>query len=480
MAINFKIRLLVCIGVLFWCRQAIAQQILWERSFHLRTEQFFSICQANDGQLLAGGETFAFGINVPGNTAFMGSALFKISPEGDSIWIKKMPYLGSIQNLIPNGLGLTWAVFQVTEPFQPTNNKYYPAVTLLSNDSAIVVQQSFPELNTFELGDSYLTSDGGLILFGTRSPSLYPGYSSDFYALKLDGIGNLEWSRAYNPGPTNSFCQGSHVEPMANGNFLVSGSMGSRVVSFEIDPETGNDTNFVQWYQTPGNFLLYESGVVQAKDSTYRISSYTSANTQKFFLGSYKNNTTKLWGGEQLGGCYPPVSNQDGSIILNHSSSQASSILSKINPDSSIAWSINTNSIQLPGKKLIIDLLYLGDESGVLVGSYNQMFSGRNDDFYIAKFSGIGEPFDPTGVKQPHLVKTDAVPFPNPTQTSFRFKKAFQKGEVYLFTITGKRVISEPHLLPDCAIDVSGLAAGTYLYRAVLDGRPHWGKMVKN
>ena len=471
---------IVCLPWLALCTPTIGQNFVWEKSFHLGGESYFSVQNASDGQILAGGQTSKFGVNIPGNAGFYRAVLVKYTGNGDTLWLKKLPILGSVKNLFLNENGLIWATCQVTNPnLDPLNNFYFPAVFLLANDSSIVVQKQFPEMHRFEVGDSYPTVDGGLIVFGQRSPSFYPGYEQDFYAFKVDALGQLQWSRPYNPGPTNSFCQGSHIEPMANGNFLVSGSMGSRIVSFEIDPETGNDTNFVQWYQTPGNFLLYESGVVQAKDSTYRISSYTSANTQKFFLGSYKNNTTKLWGGEQLGGCYPPVSNHDGSIILNHSSSQTSSKLSKINSDSSIAWSLNTNSIQLPGKKLIIDLLYLDDESGVLVGSYNQMFSGRSDDFYIAKFSGIGEPFDPTGVKQPHLVKTDAVPFPNPAQTSFRFKKAFQKGEVYLFTITGKRVFSEPRLLPDTAIDVSGLAAGTYLYRAVLDGRPHWGKIVK-
>lgn len=457
----------------------MGQQFLWERSFHLEYESFYSVCQSTDNQILAGGLTTKFGFTDPVVGEIYGSALVKLGQEGDSLWIKKMPFPGKIQNLIPNGLGLIWAVYQVRQPYlQPSNDlMYFPAVTLLADDSAIVVQQSFPALNTFQLGDSYLTTDGGLLLFGTKSPSLYPGYTSDFYALKLDGIGNLEWSRAYNPGPTNSFCQGGQVEPMANGNFLVSGSMGSRIVSFEIDPETGNDTNFVQWYQTPSNHLFDSPGVLQAPDSSFIVSGSKRVSPAYFYLGRHKSPGVKNWGGEQRGGSFPPVLNADGSCIMVYGISPNTFVV-KINSDSSIAWNINTlTQSQLPGRKVLNDILYNPDGTGYMVG-YNTQ-TGQSDNFYIAKFSGIGEPFDPTGVKHPHLVKSDAVPFPNPTQTSFRFRKAFQKGEVYLFSITGKRVFSEPHLLPDCAIDVSGLAAGTYLYRAVLDGRPHWGKVVK-
>lgn len=472
-----KIVLVVCIGMFSWCKPLFAQEIIWERSFHLRTEQFFSVCLGNDGQLVAGGETFAFGINVPGNTAFMGSALMKISTEGDSLWIKKMPYLGYVKNLCPTGTGLIWAAFQVTEPYQPANNKYYPAVALLANDSSILVKKSFPDLNTFQLGDSYLTTDGGLILFGSRSPSFIPGYSQDFYALKVDALGELQWNRPFNPGPTNGFCQGGHVEPMANGNFLVSGSMGSRIVSFEIDPETGNETNFKQWYQNPGLQIIYTGAVSQSTNFHKIVTGSIQGSSPKFYISRYDSSGQKIFGGASLLGSVPPSANRDGSCVLLTATDVNTRFLSRLNPDSTDFWKVPLIT-SIPGRKTFYDLLYSENETGFIVGSNTR--TGYSDDFYIAKFSGIGEPFDPTGVKQPHLVKTDAVPFPNPASTSFRFKKEFQKGEVYLFTITGKRVISEHDLSPQCAVDISGLAAGTYLYRAVLDGRPHWGKIIKN
>jgi hypothetical protein len=481
MKVSYKLLFLVCTGILSWCKPIFAQDFLWERSLNMEVESFHSVCMASDGQILCGGETFAFGINTPTFGALFGSALVKFSINGDSLWIKKMPYLGYIKTLCPTNSGLIWAVFQVKQanPLGGNDAMYFPAVTLLANDSSITIQKAFPEMNTFQLGDSYLTTDGGLILFGTKSPSLIPGYDSDFYAIKIDQVGNLEWSRAINPGTTNSFCQGGQVEPIANGNFLVSGSMGSRIVSFEIDPETGLDTNFVQWYQTPSNNLINNSGVNQGPDGSKRVSGTRMVSPSYFYFGNHISASQKTWGGEQRGGSFPPYINEDGSSILVYGVS-INSYVSKIEADSFVSWKINTaTESQIEGKKILTDLHYDLDGTGYLVGSNTPSWSVTGQDFYIAKFSGIGYPFDPTGIRQVHLVKTDAFPFPNPTNQSFRFKKEFQKGEVYLFTIEGKRVLSQPTLLPDVPINVSGLAAGTYLYRAVLDGRPHWGKIVK-
>lgn len=478
-----KIWIVVCIGIFSWCKPLFAQEIIWERALHQEVESFQSICKSNDEQILAGGSESKFGFTHSNLGDFDGSALVKFSNDGDSLWIKKMPYLGSIKNLCPTENGLIWAAFQVRQPNIFGNDwMFFPAIALLANDSAILVKKSFPELNTFQLGDSYLTNDGGLILFGSRSPSFIPGFGSDFYALKVDALGQLQWSRSYNPGPTNSFCQGSHVEPMANGNFLVSGSMGRRIVSFEIDPETGNDTNFVQWYQTPSNFIIDFPSTSQAMANHVVNQGTTRSTSPKFFLGYFDYELkTKVWGGEQPGGnsIITPKPNSDGSFIFNYGTSTQDVRVQRMRADSTIVWSINNANTSIPGFKNFRALLYNDDESGILVGRVVSSIQGHSDDFYIAKFSGIGEPFDPTGIKQPHLVKTDAVPFPNPASTSFRFKKEFQKGGVYLFSITGKRVLSQPNLLPKGVIDVSGLAAGTYLYRAVLDGKPHWGKIIK-
>lgn len=456
------------------------QDILWEKSVHIEVEQLYSVCQSSDNQILTGGNLSKYGTYVPGNSLFFRAALLKYTNEGDTLWLKKLPILGSVKNLFLNESGMIWATCQVTNPnTDPLNNFYFPAVMLLANDSSIVVNQQFPDMHHFEVGDSYPTVDGGLIVFGSKQPSTIPGFQMDFYAFKVNALGVLEWSRPYNPGPTNNFCQGGHVEPMANGRFLASGSMGSRIVSFEIDPETGNDTNFVQWYQTPSNHIFDVPGVVQAPDSMMKVIGTKRRTPSLFYFGHHKTSSEKIWGGEQLGGALQPIQNSDGSCILIYGTSATQGFISRVNADSTIAWHISsTNASQIQGRKVFYDCLYTEDQSGILVGYNLPTTGGTSRDFYIAKFSNIGQPFDPTGVKQPHLVKTDALPFPNPTDRYFQFKKEYQKGEVHLFTVEGKRVKSE-QLKTKGLIDVSTLPAGTYLYRAVLDGKPHWGKIVK-
>jgi hypothetical protein len=152
--------------------------------------------------------------------------------------------------------------------------------------------------------------------------------------------------------------------------------------------------------------------------------------------------------------------------------------LVKIQSDSTIAWKRNLSSqSQYPGRKVFHDILYAPDGSGYMVGYHSS--TGPAWNFYIARFSGIGQPFDPTGKRQPHLVRSDAGLYPNPVQSSFRFGKEFGRGEVHLFSADGRRVFSAPELVPGSAVDVSALPPGMYSYRAVLEGRPYRGKLIK-
>jgi len=208
------------------------------------------------------------------------------------------------------------------------------------------------------------------------------------------------------------------------------------------------------------------------------IGGYSTGSSFKFYFGKNDFFTgQRIWGGEQTGGFGPFLMNEDGSILANRSVSFSELQINKYGPDSSLIWS-STSLLSNGYRRALFDMLYLGNDTGIVVGvQYNQT-NPTGPFFYIAKFSGVGYPFDPLGIKQPHLVKKDAFPFPNPTTGLFRLKKEYQKGEIHFFALSGKLMKSEM-LVTKGMIDISGFPAGTYFYRAILDGRPHTGKIVK-
>ena len=458
--------------------QLSGQGIIWEKSIHIQAEELESICQTADGQILTGGNTTRFGTYIPGGFMFSRSVLIKFTPEGDSLWLKPLPVYGTVKKLIPASAGLIWAVCQVANPTpDPLLIFDFPAFFLLTGDSGILVKKQFPELHAFTIGDCYPTEDGGLVVFGSRSPSMHPLYEQDFYAFRIDGTGNMVWSRPYNPGPGSYYCEPGTVEPMASGNYLVSGSMGNRIVSFEIDPQTGEEINFRQWYQGIGPIPFDFTGVVQSTDSVCLVSASKWVYPGVFYLGSHNPDGTRNWGGEQPGGSFPPSPNSDGSCIMIYGVDEGTYLV-KIQSDSTIAWKRNLSTqSQYPGRKVLFDILYGPDGSGYMAGYHSVTGQGRN--FYIAHFSGIGQPFDPTGKRQPHLVRPDAGLYPNPVQSFFRFGKEFGRGEVHLFSADGRRVFSASGLVSGSEVDVSVLPPGMYSYRAVLDGRPYRGKLIK-
>ena len=285
------------------------QDIIWEKAVpfgYSISAELNTICQTNDGNFLAGGKSSEFGIVVPGNSGFQGTAIMKFTPEGDSLWIKKLPSLGTVKALHPTGTGFTWAVIEAVQPFLPGNNFYFPRAILLQNDSIPLLNVSFPQLDYFEISDSYPTLDGGLIIFGSKDPSINPNLQKDFYAFKINALGQEVWSRAY-PLGVSGFGTAGQIEPMANGRYFCSGSDGKRLVSFEIFPEDGRDTLFRTWYNSPGNRVFQNPFIRQGPENAGVLSgNYSTGSGNKFYFGKHDfNSLSKIWGGEQTGGFGP-------------------------------------------------------------------------------------------------------------------------------------------------------------------------------
>lgn len=462
----------------------VGQTIVWEKAVPLGPaggDQLNAVTFTSDFSYLAGGRSMEYSLTIPGNSDFPRAVLTKINSQGDTTWVKLLPSLGTVKGLHPMENGLIWAVIEAVQPFLPANNFFFPRAILLANDSIPIVTASFPQLDYFEVGDSYPTNDGGVIIFGSRMPSIVPGFQKDFYALKINALGQEVWSRPY-PLGIAGFGTAGQIEPMANGRFFCSGSDGKRLVSFEIFEDDGRDTLFKTWYTSPGNKVLdFPAGVqIPGQEFGFQGTYISGGSNYRFFLGKFNSLGIKLWGGEQSGGILPIplMANSDSSLIANYGFSASDIRVVRLGKDSSIIWSLNNVNSSITGFKQFYGMLYNGDDTGILVGSVTKPTNPVGPYFYVAKFSGVGYPYDPTGLKQPHLVQKDAFPFPNPSAGLLQLKKEYQKGEIHFFTLSGKCMKSET-LKTKGLIDISAFPSGTYFYRAILDNKPHTGKIIK-
>lgn len=460
---------------------AWGQDIVWEKRGKIRLDEFYTVCPGYSGGYIAGGRFPSLEEYYPGIGYFDAPAIIKFSDDGDSIWTKKLPGLGFLNKLHHIGSGLTWAVIEAVQPFQQANNFYFPRAVLLLNDSIPLINVSFPNLHHFEVHNSYPTIDGGLIIFGSKLPGALPGRQKDFAALKINQAGQLVWSRVY-PLGVSGFSTAGDIEPLGNGRYFMSGSDGRRLVSFEVFEDDGRDTLYRVWYDSPGNRVMEAPGLKHTRFNNAIINGIYGVSTNlnmAYFASHDKQTGQKIWGGEHPGGVGPTFSGIDGQFYAQSYPSipvREKMYFTKFRQDSSVTWQIETSINSNGFRRGISSVLFLGNDSGIIAGvSLNVNIFAF---WYIAKITGMGRPFDPTGQKYPHLVKHDALPYPNPTASRFALKKAFGKGEIHLFNLNGRCLLSKT-ISPGTEIDISHLPSGKYLYRAILDDEPHVGSVVK-
>jgi hypothetical protein len=146
--------------------------------------------------------------------------------------------------------------------------------------------------------------------------------------------------------------------------------------------------------------------------------------------------------------------------------------------DSNYFWRISTNNSSIQGVKGFYDIIYNEDETGILLGSTRQATIPNATIFYFAKFTGIGRPFDPTGVHHPHLTEKQGGIYPNPVRDYFRFRKQYSKGEVVFYLPNGKQLFNL-NLENNQPINIGHLPSGLYIYRCQLDGKAYAGRLFK-
>ena len=462
---------------LFVTSSTQAQQILWAKTYPLPlTDEVFSIAKDTSGYMYIGGYTQRNSYTSYSGMQFPKAIITKLYPNGDTVFMKDLGIAGTVVSLVVDPFGMVRA--NVRQDHTNAQLQYHTYYVWMTENGSIFKMDSIQ--NAFSARSCILAKDSSIIIAGLMFSPVNPGYRSMmFQRITKDWI--IEPVIELNPGHPN--CRADRVEQLPNGHYLVSGTVGSRIASYELN-EDGTNPVYKQWYQSP-NFNNFNSAVVgQGSDKRSIIGGYGSPSV----VGLYDSLQNKIWLKKDTGVQVSPQAMVDGSVLVGYSykPTPPTKYFQRMATDSSTIWKISFGDSLIargyPGSVNINAFASFPDESAVFAGTYRWDGVGttntKNDPIFL-KIANVGTPV--TSLSKPKrgtLSNETLAPWPNPTGGTLYLKQHFDKAEVHFYTVGGKEMGSYAIRFGQ-PIDVSSFPQGLYFYRAVIDGKAYSGRVLR-
>jgi hypothetical protein len=461
----------VCLTVLFvWIViRAGAQQIIWAKVYPLeKIDQISCLTRDVWGDLYAGGYTRR---NVIGGS--LGNAIvYKLEGNGDTLFSRYLNIKGDARSIVidPHGMVLI-GVRQYD-----TGLNSYNTIFCRMTPEGFVFQWDTININ-LTIHSSIIGKDSSWIMVGeTRSATM--GGWRDMFFQRIQKDGTIDPLITLNQGHPDFTAH--RVEQLPNGHYLMSGHMGSRIVSYELD-EFGQSPVFRQWYQTPNLTNLYSGHISRINGQRYMI----AAQGNPSIIGQYDSLLQKYWLKKDEGNQIPPQVMLDGSVVVGYRSGLPPyQSFFRIGADSLYIWNMTfRDSLLARGLSGNLDLYcftYFDDQSAVVAGVYEGgITTTTQSDPFLMKIANVGTPV--TSLSKPKkgpLQNETLAPWPNPSSGTLYMKQHFDKAEVRFYNLSGKEM-AQYQIRFGQPIELSALPPGLYLYRAVIDGKSYSGKVVK-
>ena len=146
-------------------------------------------------------------------------------------------------------------------------------------------------------GSIQATRDDKIIVVGTSS-SFHPDNSYKTWLFKLDGNGELLWTKIY--GDSGEVLRGRDVAETSDGGFILAGdfapSGGGISLPYAIKTNTVGD---IEWETTLGDSSNSGGayGVIETSDSSYVLSGavFTDSNGVDMLISKVDQNGNELW-----------------------------------------------------------------------------------------------------------------------------------------------------------------------------------------
>ena len=271
---------------------------------------------------------------------------------------------------------------------------------VLFSPAQVTFQKTFGG-NSFEYGKSaYQTNDGGYIL-GGYTKSFGVG-DIDFYLLKTNSIGTLDWARTYG-GTGTDF--GRWAIPTNDGGFAIGGCTDMNATGYDFYLVKTATDGTIQWTKTYGGTADEEAYCLQqTNDGGYILSGYTRSfglsqpggNDDMYVVKTASDGSlqwSNAYGGSSIDYyAYSLKQTNDGGFVVTGSTYSFGQgfndvYLVKTASDGSIQWtktfggSVDDygNSVQQTA------------DGGYVVCGYSNSFSGSaGNDIYLVKTSSDG------------------------------------------------------------------------------------------
>ena len=358
-----------------------------------------SIEQTSDGGYIAAGRTTSFG--AAGSNFWV----LKLDPRG--LIGSECPFIGSSAAVIAT----TGAASVDTEisgnatAVTPGVTTAAPSTSSLSGESQCSAISNCYWVRSYAGGKRdavssvQQTSDGGYIVAG-KTNSFGAG-GDDFWILKLDPSGDIEWQKAYGGGADDS---ATSIQQTSDGGYIVAGWTNSFGVGrgdfwvLKLDPE-GN----VQWQKTYGGGAAdCAYSVQQTSDGGYIVTGVGSFGTagDDFWVLKLDPQGEVQWqkaygGNGQESACFIQETTNGGYILAGTTKSFGAGLRNydfwvlKLGSTGSIQWQKVYGG---SGDDLLYSVEETTDGGYILAGTTDSFGTGINDyDFWVLKLGAEGD-----------------------------------------------------------------------------------------
>ncbi len=367
-----------------------AQTYYWAASYGgWSWDEAWSIQQTTDGGYVVTGWTESFGAS---GVKFW---VLKLREDGTIQWQKTYGQWWDVASFIQQTSDGGYAVTGWTWSSGAGGSDFW--VLKLDGDGNIQWQKTYGGREDDQAESIQQTTDGGYVVAGWTES--FGAGDSDIWVLKLDGDGNVQWQKTFG-GEDSEATSAEPIQQTTDGGYVVTG----RTESFEADGadfwvlKLNGDGN-IQWQKTYGGTADDQAKAIrQTSDGGYVVTGWTAS----FGAGNWDIWVLKLdggggiawqktFGGKKWDGAYSVRQTSDGGYVVagdtkSFGEGDSDLWILKLNGNGAIQWQKTAGGVQTDGACAVRQT----SDGGYAAAGWTASFGGGQGNFWVLRLDENG------------------------------------------------------------------------------------------